>query len=100
MSGAFDRHFDEWGIINASTPTNTQTRTHSLTHSLTHALTALPSLIHSLMYVAVCMCVLWAVCVSMLPRVYYPPLKDNLYERRAASITAQLFASKHFGIGH
>ena len=35
----------------------------------------------------------------MLPRVYYPPLKNNLYERRAASITAQLFSSKDFGIG-
>ena len=36
---------------------------------------------------------------SMLPRVYHPELKDNLYERRAASITAQLFGSKEFGIG-
>jgi len=40
------------------------------------------------------------VAVSMLPRVYYPLLQNNLYEKRAASITAQLFQSKQFDIDY
>jgi hypothetical protein len=37
---------------------------------------------------------------AMLPRVYFPQLKGNLYERRAASITRQLFNDTGFDIDY
>lgn len=40
----------------------------------------------------------WRLVNAMLPRVYYPPLKDNVYERRCADIVRQLFDSNNFGI--
>lgn len=42
----------------------------------------------------------YSIINAMLPRVYHPPLQGNLYERRAASITRQLFNSKEFGIDY
>jgi len=36
----------------------------------------------------------------MLPRVYYPPLKGNIYEKRAASITKQLYNDEGFDVDY
>jgi len=33
----------------------------------------------------------YSIVNAMLPRKYHPPLQDNIYERRTASITKQLF---------
>lgn len=42
----------------------------------------------------------FAIVNAMLPRVYYPELQNNLYEKRAASIIKQLFHSNEFDIDY
>jgi phytanoyl-CoA hydroxylase len=40
----------------------------------------------------------YAIVNAMLPRVYYPLLQGNIYEKRAASIARQLFPDVEMGI--
>ena len=42
----------------------------------------------------------YSIINAMLPRVYHPPLRGNVYERRAASITRQLFSDPNFAIDY
>ncbi len=93
MSSSFDTKFEDWGIINASDGRIYCTRSaDGVKDRMTDTLLS-SSYAHTLAVPAACP------SARMLPRVYYPPLQNNLYEKRAASITAQLFDSREFGIG-
>jgi len=42
----------------------------------------------------------WGIVNAMLPRVYYPPLAGNVYERRAADVAAQLFPGEPMALDY